>query len=143
MSTETLPDGWVVRPAKEFSTMVGPFYEPPDRDPRQCGFLTEQKHGNKRGFVHGGMIATAFDAALGTAAWAAANQQPSVTVQLNVQYVGALPIGRFARIQTEIVRATRSLVFLRGTMQAADRLIAVADGIWKVLGNVGTDARPG
>ena len=133
MNAQSVPEGWVTRPTREFGTMVGPFYEPADRDPHQCGFLAEGKHGNKRGFVHGGMIATAFDAALGTAAWASANQQPSVTVQLNIHYVGALSIGQFARIQTDIVRTTRSLVFLRGIMQVADRTIAVADGIWKIL----------
>lgn len=122
--------------------MVGPFYEPADRDPLQCGFTAETKHGNKRGLVHGGMIATAFDAALGTAAWSAAGQKPSVTVQLNVSFVGALEMGEFAHIRTEIVRATRSLVFLRGTMMVAARVIASADGVWKILNWRGEPYQP-
>ena len=38
-----------------------------------------------------------------------------------------------AAVAVEIVRATRSLVFLRGTMVATGRVIATADGVWKIL----------
>ena len=41
--------------------------------------------------------------------------------------------GEFAEIEVEIVRATRSLVFLRGVMRVGDRVVATADGVWKIL----------
>ena len=98
-----------------------------------CGFLADHRHGNKRGVVHGGMLATAFDVALGNAGWHAAAQRPCATVNLNVQFIGALKLGEFAFIHAEIVKATRSMVFLRGTMKVGDRIIATADGVWKIL----------
>jgi len=128
-----MPEGWVQRASKEFATLVGPFYQPGEGDPLQCGFFADQRHGNKRGVVHGGMIATAFDVALGNAAWHAAENRPSATVQLNVQFTGALQLGEFAHIRCEIIRTTRSLVFLRGVMSAEGRSIAAADGVWKIL----------
>ena len=79
------------------------------------------------------MIATSFDVALGNAAWTAADGQRCATVQLTVQYVGALQLHEFAEISAEIIRATRSLVFLRGVMIAGGRTIATADGVWKIL----------
>lgn len=127
-----MPPGWTIRPGKNFNTFVGPYYER-DGDPLRAGFVTDERHGNKRGVTHGGMIATSFDVALGNAAWSAAQGQRCATVQLTIQYVGALQLHEFAEVQVEIVRATRSLVFLRGVMLANERMIATADGVWKIL----------
>jgi len=91
-------------------------------------------HGNSAScVVHGGALATAFDVALGNASWDAASQKPCATVQLNIHYVGALQLGEFAEIAVELIKATRSLVFLRGTMRVDSRIIATADGVWKIL----------
>lgn len=128
-----VPDGWVIRPGKAFNTHVGPFYQREGGDSRHCGFVADARHGNKRGVVHGGMLATAFDVALGNASWDAAGQKPCATVQLNVQFVGAMQLGEFAEIEAEVVRAARSVVFLRGMMRVGERVIATADGVWKVL----------
>jgi acyl-coenzyme A thioesterase PaaI-like protein len=133
LSTEVVPEGWAVRPGKAFNTHVGPFYEREGGDSRRCGFIADERHGNKRGVVHGGMVATAFDVALGNASWDAAGQKPCATVQLNVHFVGALNLGEFAEIEVEVIRATRSLVFLRGIMRVRERVIATADGVWKIL----------
>lgn len=128
-----VPEGWVMRPTKAFGTLVGPFHGPPDGGTAACGFLADERHGNKRGVVHGGMIATAFDVALGNASWDAAGQRPCATVQLNVQFVGAVQLGEFALMAVELVKTTRTLVFLRGTMTVDGRMVATADGVWKIL----------
>ena len=132
MSDKGVPEGWERIPAHAFGSHVGPFYRPPGGK-LVSGFLADERHGNKRGVVHGGMLATAFDVVLGNASWEAASQRPSATVQLTIQYVGALQLGEFATIQAEIVRATRSLVFIRGVMTVGDRIVATADGVWKIL----------
>lgn len=129
----SVPPGWAVRPGKNFNSFVGPYYEPEGGDGSRCGFMTDERHGNKRGVTHGGMIATSFDVALGNAAWKAASGQRCATVQLTIQYIGALNLHEFAEISVETVRATRSLVFLRGIMVADGRIIATADGVWKIL----------
>ncbi len=133
MTTSSLPAGWVLRPGKAFNSHVGPFYQRERGDALRCGFITDERHGNKRGVTHGGMVATAFDVALGNASWDAAGQKPCATVQLNIHYVGALQLHEFVEIAVEVVRATRSLVFLRGVMSAGGRAIATADGVWKIL----------
>ena len=55
------------------------------------------------------------------------------TVQLNVHFVNAMKIGEFAVVRAELVRATRSLVFMRGIMSVGERVIAAGDGVWKIL----------
>jgi acyl-coenzyme A thioesterase PaaI-like protein len=129
-----VPEGWILLPTKAFGTHVGPFYQPPGGDPLLCGFVADARHGNKRGVVHGGMLATAFDIGLGNASWDAASRKPCATVQLSVQYVGALQLGEFAAIRSEIIKTTRSLVFIRGIMTGGDgRIVATAEGVWKIL----------
>ena len=131
--TTNVPEGWTKLATKAFGTHVGPFYRPADGDTLQCGFVADERHGNRRGVVHGGMLATAFDIALGSACWEAASQRPSATVQLSVQFVGALQLGEFASIRAEIIKTTRSLVFVRGIMRVDDRIVATAEGVWKIL----------
>ncbi len=133
MSEGLVPPGWKVRPGMNFNTFVGPYYEREGGDSMRAGFVTDERHGNKRGVTHGGMIATSFDVALGNAAWSAADGQRCATVQLNIHYIGALHLHEFAEITVEVVRATRSLVFLRGVMVSGGRMIATADGVWKIL----------
>ena len=133
MERANVPEGWERVPTQAFGTLVGPFYRPPGSGRLVSGFIADERHGNKRGVVHGGMLATAFDVALGNACWDAAGEQPSATVQLNLQYVGALQLGEFALIRCEIIRATRSLVFARGVMTTGDQVVATGEGVWKIL----------
>ncbi len=133
VTNEIVPPGWVVRPGKAFNTHVGPFYQREDGDARRSGFVTDERHGNKRDVTHGGMIATAFDVAMGNASWDAAKEQRCATIQLNITYLGALTLHEFAEIEVEVTRATRSLVFVRAVMTAGGRPIATADGVWKIL----------
>jgi uncharacterized protein (TIGR00369 family) len=133
VTVTSVPEGWIHLPTKAFGTHVGPFYQPAGGSTLQCGFVADARHGNKRGVVHGGMLATAFDVALGNASWEAASRKPCATVQLSVQYVGAMQLGEFAAIQAEIIKTTRSLVFIRGIMTVEDRIIATAEGVWKIL----------
>ena len=133
MSQDGIPEGLVLRPSKAFGTHVGPFYGPPDGDGVGCGFLADARHGNKRGVVHGGMLSSAFDVALGNASWDAASQKPCATVQLAVHFIGAVKLGDFAFVKVEVVKATRSLIFMRGVMSVGERVVATADGVWKIL----------
>ena len=128
-----IPEGWTIRKTKAFGTHVGPFYSDPANDGAGAGFIADERHGNKRGVVHGGMLCAAFDTALGNAAWEAAGQAPCATVQLNVHFIGAVKLGEFAKVTAEVTKATRSVVFLRGVMTVDDRIVATADGVWKKL----------
>jgi acyl-coenzyme A thioesterase PaaI-like protein len=137
-----VPEGWVVRPTQKFGTHIGPFYEPADHNPLLCGFASDERHGNKRNVTQGGMIATAFDTGMGNACWNAAGGNPCATVQLNVHYLGAMQLGEFAIVRSEIMRATKTMVFVRGVMTVGDRVVASADGVWKILNWRGEPYRP-
>ena len=48
--------------------------------------------------------------------------------------VGVVRLGEFVEVRSEVVRATRSVVFLEAKMLVGDRVVATASGIWKIIG---------
>jgi acyl-coenzyme A thioesterase PaaI-like protein len=61
------------------------------------------------------------------------NNLPQATIELNIRFIDAVELGEFMEIAPGIARKTRSIVFMRGTVTADGRIVATADGIWKVL----------
>ena len=117
-----------------FPTLVGPFWSKREAGGWAYGLLAEAKHGNAHGIVHGGMLVTFLDQILGATCWEAANRDPVVTIQLNTHFVSAAKAGDFMEARGEAVRATKSLIFVRGQITIGDRIVATADGVWKRLG---------
>jgi acyl-coenzyme A thioesterase PaaI-like protein len=85
-------------------------------------------------------LMTFADRALGMAAWQEIGHQPQATIQLDVHFVKTVKIGEFVEAQCEVVRRTRSVVFMRGTLVVGSHLVATANGIWKILSR--TEASP-
>lgn len=98
------------------------------------GLLAEDRHSNAHGIVHGGMLVTFLDQILGATCWEAASRDPVVTIQLNTHFVSAAKAGGLMEARGEAVRATKSVVFVRGQITVGDRIVATADGVWKRLG---------
>lgn len=73
------------------------------------------------------------DWALGISAWAAAHNVPCVKGLFDMQCVSSAQIGEFVEILPQVMRGTRSLVFMRGDLVVGERLVAPASGIWKIL----------
>lgn len=120
--------------ADGFPTLVGPFWAKQDADGWVYGLVAGEKHGNAHGIVHGGMLVTFLDQILGATSWEAAKRDPVVTIQLNTHFVSAAKAGDFLEARGEAVRATKSVIFVRGQITIGDRVVATADGVWKRLG---------
>ncbi|WP_211103841.1 PaaI family thioesterase [Skermanella pratensis] len=121
--------GWEQLPDSGFLGLVGPMW----RRGEVFGFLAEPRHANYIDVVQGGMLMTFADRALGICAWEAAVNKACVTIQFDMQFIGAADIGDFVEITPEVIRRTRTLVFLRGTILDGDRVVASASGVWKIL----------
>jgi len=117
-----------------FPTLVGPFWAKREGQGWAYGFLAEPRHGNAHGMIHGGMLVTFLDQILGMTSWEAAGRAPVVTIQLNTHFVAAARAGEFLEARGEAVRATKSVVFVRGEITTGGRVVATADGVWKRLG---------
>ncbi len=122
--------GWERVEGHNFGELVGPIWR---RGDPHFGFVAAEKHANHIGIVHGGMLMTFADQAMGMTGRRATDDKPHATIELNMQFVGAVQIGDFVEAHCEIVRMTRSLLFIESKLKVGERPVASASGIWKIL----------
>lgn len=128
---DTAPPGWERVEDEGFIDLVGPVFR--RGSDGAYAFRAAQKHANLVGLVHGGMLTSLADRALGVAAMRAADGANCVTIELGMQFVGAGRLGDWIEARPEVVRRTSSLVFLRGEVTSGGAVIGTASGIWKIL----------
>lgn len=107
----------------------------------QIGLRLREEHCNSRGFVHGGVIATLADNAMGLTYWqvtktgAEGNRElprGAVTVSLNVDYAATANIGQWLQIEPRVIRAGRSMGFVDALITADGTVIARASATFRV-----------
>lgn len=129
-STDQTPAGFEPIHDVGFIDHVGPVYRRADG---AYGFRAAQKHANLIQVVHGGMLMSFADRALGETAMAAADGANCVTIQMEMQFIDVARLGDWIEARPEVVRRTGSLVFLRTDLWAGERRVAAATGVWKIL----------
>ena len=92
-----------------------------------------ENHLNAAGITHGGFIAAFVDAGAGTAAHRAADQNPCVTISLELKFISAVKLGQELIGKTKIQKKTKSMVFLTCELTAENKIVATASGVWKIL----------
>ena len=90
-------------------------------------------HLNAAGIAHGGFIAAFVDAGAGTAAHRATNQSPCVTISLDLKFISAVHLGQELIGITKIQKKTKTMVFLTCELTSANKIVATASGVWKIL----------
>ena len=92
-----------------------------------------ENHLNAAGITHGGFIAAFVDAGAGTAAHKVANQNPCVTISLELKFISTIKLGQELYGKTKMQKKTKSLVFLTCELTASNKIVATASGVWKIL----------
>jgi len=136
MSFDPAAAGWKQRHGQgPFTQLVGPIWVKRESETASAyGLLAEERHTNSRGVVHGGMLMTFADHMLGWLVWDLVDRRPCATVSLNSQFTAAVRPGDWVEMRGHVVRQTRSLIFVQGTMTVGEKTVFAAEGIWKVLG---------
>jgi len=93
----------------------------------------KENHLNAAGITHGGFIAAVVDSGAGTAAHRSANNNPCVTISLELKFISIVKLGQELIGTTKIQKKTKSMVFLTCEVKAEDKIVATASGIWKIL----------
>ena len=95
----------------------------------------ERKHENLQGIIHGAVTLSLIDISLFTTMHTigTGNAGPSVTVELSTQFVGGGKMDQPLDAVCEIVRETGSMVFVRGTVEQEDHMVASFSGIVKKM----------
>jgi uncharacterized protein (TIGR00369 family) len=93
----------------------------------------KENHLNAAGITHGGFIAAFVDAGAGSAAHRSADQNPCVTISLELKFISAVRLGQELVGTTKIQKKTKSMIFLTCELTAANKIVATASGVWKIL----------
>ena len=93
----------------------------------------KENHLNTAGITHGGFIAAFVDAGAGTAAHRVANNNPCVTISLELKFISAVKLGQELIGKTKIQKKTKSMIFLTCELTSANKIVATASGVWKIL----------
>lgn len=132
----TVPEGFAAVPmGGEFIAANGPLYVRKLGAIAQLGFRVEARHTNPAGICHGGMMATFCDMLLPICAH---HQSAEVarrflpTISLQVDYLAPTPLGAWVQGEAQVLRATRSVVFIQGLVTADDTPVARASGVFKI-----------
>lgn len=125
--------GWSYYPGGDpFEDLAGPFYFRTEPDgTRRCAFRAEKKHMNGGGFLHGGCAMTFADYCLFVIAGEAIEGTPTVTATFNGEFVGTAHEGDLVECTGEVVRAGRSMVFVRGLMTNAGEPVMTFSAVLK------------
>lgn len=126
--------GWSVVGDGGFIELVGPVWQKEEDGMVALAFTAEHKHHNRRGVLQGGMIATLLDRTIGTNVFKANGGKPQATLQLDIHYLKGIGIGSFVEARARIERRTRAVTFASAVATVGDEPVALARGVWKILG---------
>ena len=93
----------------------------------------KENHLNAAGIAHGGFISAFVDAGAGTAAHRSADQNPCVTISLELKFISPVKLGQELIGKAKIQKKTKSMVFLTCELTTQNKIVATASGVWKIL----------
>jgi uncharacterized protein (TIGR00369 family) len=111
--------------------MVGPLYFRGEGKDLTIGLRAQAKHCNSRGTVHGGMLATLADVALGYA-MAFSSDPPGnlVTANLSLDYAGTAKAGDWLEARVDIQKQGSRLSFANCYILVAEQRIVRASAVF-------------
>lgn len=130
------PDGFRrFRESNQFVAVNGPLFLRGEGRDFTLAFRVEERHCNRIGICHGGMLATFADVLLpaGTR-----QQVPNLehyfltTVTLQLDYIATVRVGSWVEGRMEVLRSTRTMVFVQGLVTSDGNLVLRCSGVFKV-----------
>jgi acyl-coenzyme A thioesterase 13 len=98
------------------------------------GLRVEDKHCNARGLVHGGLLSSLADVALGyNSAFAQEPPTPIVTSSLTIDYAGTAKLGDWITIESDVQKVDKSLAFANCYFIVESVRIARASAVFSVI----------
>lgn len=133
--TDTIPDGF--SPSSRPSPVTDPWepiYEKPTGDAIILGLFLRTAHTNRRGLIHGGVIAALADKAMGhSCGYKMGGGVSLVTVNLSLDYVGSARIGQWLTIETDVIRTGKTICFTQCLARADGEVIARGNATFRVV----------
>ena len=101
----------------------------------QYEFIVEVKemHLNTGKIAHGGFLSTIADTGMGTAAHRVAGDRRCVTINLDMKFISAGQLGDKLKGNVNILKKTKTLVFINCEISNDKDIVVSASGTWKIL----------
>lgn len=117
--------------------LIGPLHARGEGTGLVIGLLVEAKHCNARGTVHGGILATLADIALGYAMAFASNPPASLaTANLTLDFAGTARPGDWLEAHVDVQKQGSRLAFANCYIHAGGQRIVRASGVYLVAGQL-------
>jgi acyl-coenzyme A thioesterase 13 len=121
--------------------LIGPLYCRGEGTNLVIGLRVEAKHCNARETIHGGMLATLADVALGyTMAFASTPPASLVTANLTVDFAGTAKIGDWLEAHVDVLRQGSRLAFANCYIAVGEQRIVRASAVFLVTGQLDASA---
>ena len=93
----------------------------------------KEMHLNTSKIVHGGFLSTIADTGMGTAAHKIASGNRCVTINLDMQFISIGKLGDKLLGKVNILKKTKTLVFISCEISNQEGIVVSASGTWKIL----------
>ncbi|WP_213272730.1 PaaI family thioesterase [Hyphomonas sp.] len=140
MTEPAIPEGYSPHFRKSpFTDPWEPLFSRTQAREVSIGLVLSQAHCNSRGLVHGGLIASLADNAMGLSCMAALQEEGRgapgglVTITLGTDYLGPARIGQWLATDTHFVKTGGSICFADCLLRADGVPVARAGATFKVL----------
>ncbi|MES1201567.1 MAG: PaaI family thioesterase [Pseudomonadota bacterium] len=121
--------------ADPFESRIGPFCFKIEDGKARCAFQPETHHLNGAGAIHGGALMSFADFSLFSIAHKAlADGVKAVTLSCNCEFISAGTLDGWIEAEGEVLRDTRSVVFVRGLIAQRSRAVLAFSGALKKIG---------
>ena len=130
-----IPDGFEPHFRKSpFTEPWEPLFSKKSERSVSMGLRLAKAHTNARGLIHGGLIASLADNAMGYSCAQATNWTTSfVTVSLSLDYVGSAGIGQWLAVDCDVIRTGSTLCFAQCLIKSDNTVIARGNGTFRVV----------
>jgi uncharacterized protein (TIGR00369 family) len=139
MTSTAIPDGYEPHFRKSpFTDPWEPLYSQRTDRAVILGLRLAKPHTNSRGLIHGGLIASLADNAMGYScgqamSGAMGGQASLVTISLAVDFIGTAQIGQWLAVESEVIRTGHTICFAQSLIKADETVIARANATFRVV----------
>lgn len=135
MQTTDIPTGFERHPrSSPLTEPWEPIYSKTTSAAVIIGLRLAKPHTNSRGIIHGGLIATLADNAMGLSCGVHMKEPGRlVTISLSVDFLGSANIGQWLEVETNFVKAGGSICFAQSLVTADGLPCARANATFKIL----------
>ena len=128
-----LPEGYAAfERSSPFLDAVGPLFQKIEGDSLLLGLRIEERHCNRRGYAHGGLLVTLADLVLGYNLVRAGGSGGGITVNLSTDFAGSARLGDWVEARPDVQKAKGSVAFANCYISVGDKRIVRASGIFHI-----------